>query len=157
VSNQLQCPLCSVITRHSNPPQENWGVILKDAQFHSAVSDGLLEDIPTGDIREIYICPCGRSTWLQDKGWTISFNFISKLNESIWQSNNTLSMALRAFLSNEMPKEIQNVEAAMDRSTVKLYCPNDKCSENGYLTRTKVQAENHTLFCDSCQTALQWS
>jgi len=157
MSKRLECPICSLATTNGGSfPKQNWGLFFKDSDIQKYEADTSLEEIPNGDKREVYICPCGRATWIQDKGWTISFDFISRLYETIWSANSAICIQLKAILATVMPTEIAQVEKALDRSTVKLYCPNDNCKEEGFLTRTKAQAEKHTLFCDTCGTALQW-
>jgi hypothetical protein len=106
--------------------------------------------------KEVYHCECKRTFWIEERGWFLSWEFVKGIKAQMWDSNQDLHKNLNAFLDGAIREEMKVVVLTLDKSTVKLYCPNDKCKVDGFISRTKVQAEKTTHFCDICQTVLTW-
>jgi hypothetical protein len=93
---------------------------------------------------------------MDGKGWFLSWEFIKNLKAQMWNDAKDLHMNLNGFLDNAIKEEMKVAVLTLDKSTVKLYCPNDKCKVEGFITRTKAQAEKNVHTCDICNSVLTW-
>ncbi len=105
-----------------------------------------------------YHCPCRKASFTTSEniGWSLHFSFVQNVKHSLHLIDRDFSLRVNTLLQTIIPDEMKVLDASLDKTIVKLYCPNEKCPEEGFLTRTKALAEKMTFTCDTCHNILQW-
>lgn len=152
MSSQVECPLCGAASKNNGADLDSWCRIISSGSLDNC-------DDSKGVIAlsvESFTCKCKRSIWIAGFGWFVSFEMIKRIKDHIFKSDRDGYMNVHTHMSRLFPEEMAIMEVSLDTSTVRLYCKNDKCKEEGFLTRTKKMAESTVHFCDSCGQPLKW-
>lgn len=128
MSSQAECPLCGHVSKNNVEPTPDWGLAFKgtEAQEQIYMVDRDMKSTATprdvcyrvgGAMHkfglETYWCPCGRMMWMQEFGWMVSLDYISRLAVAIRDMEPADFAKLFISLAVLMPQEIHRLRRVL--------------------------------------------
>ncbi len=77
MSYSVECPLCKYTSKDIAHPSPTWGYYIDDVKDDIAYAKTMGKDarssmnIMRGATSRMFICPCNKAVWLEDKGWFV--------------------------------------------------------------------------------------